>query len=229
MNQSLNTQSGNSEAASIHAPFLVLASASPRRLALLAQIGVIPDHVLAPEIDETPKKSETPRLYVARMAREKVEAARVLLADNSARADCVILAADTLVAVGSRLMPKAETIEMARCCLRLLSGRAHRVYTSLAVLRPDGRILTRLVESRLHFKRLSAIEIAGYLASGEWHGKAGGYAIQGLAGCFVTKMSGSYSAIVGLPLYETASLLSAAGIEVAKGWNSGFENGHDGS
>lgn len=181
---------------------LVLASASPRRLALLAQIGVTPDEVIAADIDETPLKSETPRLYALRLAREKAQAVKA----DGAR----VLAADTVVAVGRRILPKAETEAEARACLALLSGRTHRVYTAVALKAADGQMRTRLAEARVSFKRLSAPEIEAYIASDEWRGKAGGYAIQGLAARYVTNIVGSYTAIVGLPLYETANLLEGA-------------------
>jgi septum formation protein len=177
---------------------LVLASASPRRLALLAQIGVTPDDELSTDNDETPLKGETPRLLALRLARAKAEAAQ---ADGA-----VVLAADTVVALGRRVLPKAETEAEARACLALLSGRTHRVYTAVA-LRTDTSVRTRLAEARVTFKRLSHDEIESYIESEEWRGKAGGYAIQGLAARYVSTIIGSYSAIVGLPLYETANLL----------------------
>lgn len=180
---------------------LVLASASPRRLALLAQIGIKPDAVMAADIDETPLKGETPRLLALRLARAKAEA---LQAD-----DAIVLAADTVVAVGRRLLPKAETEQQARECLTLLSGRSHRVLTGVAV-KAKGATRTRLAEARVAFKRLNSQEIDAYIVSGEWQGKAGGYAIQGLAARYISSVIGSYTAIVGLPLYETANLLESA-------------------
>ncbi len=180
---------------------LVLASASPRRLALLAQIGITPDDIVAADIDETPLKGETPRLLALRLAQAKTDAVK---ADGA-----VVLAADTVVAVGRRVLPKAETEEQARSCLALLSGRSHRVLTGVALL-AAGKVRTRLAEARVTFKRLSDAEVEAYIASGEWRGKAGGYAIQGLAGRYVTNIVGSYSAIVGLPLYETANLIEGA-------------------
>lgn len=183
-------------------PRLVLASASPRRLALLAQIGVTPDEVIATDIDETPLPKETPRHLALRLARTKAQAAK---------AEGVILAADTVVALGRRILPKAEAEAEARACLALLSGRAHRVFTGVA-LRADGGTKTRLVETRVYFKQLTAKEIDAYVASGEWQGKAGGYATQGLAARFVTHIVGSYPNVVGLPLFETANLLESAGI-----------------
>ena len=184
---------------------LVLASASPRRLDLLRQIGLSPDRILAADIDESPLPSETPRLLAARLARAKAEAAR------SDAPEGFVLAADTVVAVGRRVLPKAETEEEARRCLDLLSGRAHRVLTGVCVIAPDGRSARRLSESRVHFKRLTDREVEAYLAAGEWRGKAGGYAIQGLAGAFVAALQGSYSGVVGLPLYETRCLLDGLG------------------
>jgi septum formation protein len=176
---------------------LILASASPRRLALLAQIGVTPDEVIAADIDETPRKKETPRALALRLARTKAEAVKAVGR---------ILAADTVVAVGRRVLPKPETETEARACLALLSGRGHRVYTGVALKNADA-IRTRLVETRVTFKLLSPAEIDAYIASGEWNGKAGGYAAQGLASRYITNIVGSYSNVVGLPLYETAHLL----------------------
>lgn len=184
-------------------PRLVLASASPRRLALLAQIGVAPDAVVSTDIDETERPGEMPRRLALRLAAGKAAAC-------PAEAEDLVLAADTVVAAGRRILPKAETEDQARACLELLSGRGHRVLTAVA-LRRGETMRTRLVETRLTFKRLSAREIAAYLASGDWAGKAGGYAIQGPAGAFVTQLVGSYSGVVGLPLYETACLLEGAG------------------
>lgn len=184
---------------------LVLASASPRRLDLLAQIGLYPDQVEAAEIDETQLPNETPRLLATRLAQAK--AAKVACA----HADAFVLAADTVVAVGRRVLPKAETVDEVRTCLRLLSGRAHKVLTGVAVLAPGGRAASRLVETRLHVKRLTSTEIETYAESGEGIGKAGGYGIQGRAGAMVMAIEGSYPAVVGLPLYETLNLLSGLG------------------
>ena len=184
---------------------LVLASASPRRLDLLRQAGVEPDRVLPTDVDESLTKGETPRIHAARLARAKAHAGA------AAAPGCFVVAADTIVAVGRRVLPKAETQGQARDCLKLLSGRAHRVLTAGAVIAPDGRCASRLVETRVRFKRLSAKETEAYLESDEWRGKAGGYGVQGRAGAFVTDLSGSYSAGVGLPLYETLSLLEGLG------------------
>jgi len=171
----------------------------------LRQIGLEPDRVEPAHIDETPHPNETPRRLALRLACAKAEAA-------APRATgCAVLAADTVVAVGRRVLPKAETEAEARPCLTLLSGRAHRVMTAIAVIAPDGRRASRLSESRLHFKRLTAAEIDAYIAGGEWAGKAGGYGIQGAAGAFVMSLQGSYSGVVGLPLYETWALLNGLG------------------
>lgn len=184
---------------------LVLASASPRRLDLLRQVGVTPDHVAAAEIDETPLPDETPRQLALRLALAKVRAVA------ARHPQAYVIGADTVVAVGRRVLPKVETAEEGRACLSLLSGRAHRVLTGVAVQGPDGRLASRLVESRLHFKRLLPADIERYLESGEGLGKAGGYAVQGRAGAFVIALQGSYTGVVGLPLYETANLLGGLG------------------
>ena len=172
---------------------------------MLRQIGIQPDRIEPADIDETPKAKETPRLLAQRLAREK---ARVVAAISPG---LFVLGADTVVVLGRRILPKAETEAEARRCLELLSGRAHRVMTGVVVVAPDGREAGRLSETRLHFKRLTRAEIDGYLASGEWRGKAGGYAIQGAAGAFVIALQGSYSGVVGLPLYETRGLLVGLG------------------
>jgi septum formation protein len=186
-------------------PSLVLASASPRRLELLRQIGIEPDRVDPADLDESPTAKETPRLHALRLALEKARAA-------AARADgAYVLAADTVVSVGRRILPKAETEADARFCLGLLSGRNHRVGTAVAVVAPDGREASRLAETRVAFKRLSDREVEDYVASGEWRGKAGGYAIQGRAGAFVIELVGGYTGVVGLPLYETRCLLEGLG------------------
>jgi septum formation protein len=199
-------------------PKLVLASGSPRRLALLSQIGVTPDALLPTDLDETPKKSEAPRVLAERLAREKCETAAHAADLDEALKGAFILAADTVVAVGRRILPKPSTREEAADCLRLLSGRAHRVYTGVAMATPKRSVRQRLVESRVRFKRLSREEMERYLDAGEWRGKAGGYAIQGLAGAFVIKIIGSYPNVVGLPLYETVSLLSGEGYPVLDLW-----------
>jgi nucleoside triphosphate pyrophosphatase len=185
-------------------PPLVLASASPRRLELLRQVGLEPAEIDPADIDESPGAGELPRAYAVRMARAK------LAAVACRHPGAIVLAADSVVACGRRILPKAETEAEARACLALLSGRRHRVLGGLAVARPDGTVRTRLVETVVRFKRLEAAEIDDYLQSGEWRGKAGGYAIQGRAARFVASLSGSYSNVVGLPLFETVSLLKAA-------------------
>ena len=190
-------------------PRLVLASASPRRLALLRQIGLEPHAVEAAEVDESPLKNETPRRLALRLAQAKAEG----VARRHGQSH--VLGADTVVAVGRRVLPKAESGEEVRLCLGLLSGRAHRVLTGLCVLAPDGRRGLRLVESRLHIKRLTEAEIAGYVESGEGIGKAGGYGVQGRAARFVQSLQGSYSGVVGLPLYEAANLLAGLGYPVS--------------
>ena len=184
-------------------PTLILASASPRRRELMARLGIETALILSADIDETPHKSELPRVYAARMAREKALAA--------ASGDGFVLAGDTVVAVGRRILPKAEDEATARRCLELLSGRRHRVLSAVALRAPDGTIRERLSETIVIFKRLSAEELATYLAGGEWHGKAGGYAIQGAAEGLIRRIDGSHSGVVGLPLYETRALLKAAG------------------
>ncbi|HVX81983.1 MAG TPA: Maf-like protein [Devosiaceae bacterium] len=199
-------------------PDLILASASPRRLALLNQIGIEPEHLIPAHVDETPGKGELPRKLAARLADLKAEATREKAAQAGVAANAMVLAADTVVAVGRRILPKAETMEEASFCLRLLSGRSHRVYTAVCLLTPKGQARRRLVETRIRFKRLSTREIESYLASAEWRDKAGGYAIQGIAGSFVVKLVGSYSAVVGLPLNETVDLLAGEGYPVHFNW-----------
>ncbi len=182
---------------------LILASASPRRLELLARLGIAPTQVSAADIDETPHKAEVPRVYAQRMAREKALAVT--------GGDAHVLAGDTVVALGRRILPKAEDEATARSCLRLMSGRRHRVLSAIALKSPDGTLRERLSETIVRFKPLSAQEIDAYLAGGEWHGKAGGYAIQGSAEGMIAWISGSHSGVVGLPLFETRALLKAAG------------------
>lgn len=190
---------------------LILASASPRRLDLLRQIGVEPDICLPADVDETPLRGERPIALAKRLAREKARRCLEMLASDVKAGPCLILAADTVVACGARILPKAESEAEARACLDLLSGRGHRVYTAICLLSETGKLSERLVETRLKLKRLSVQEIDFYIQSGEWHGKAGGYAIQGLAAAFVISLVGSYSSVVGLPLYETAQLLGGHG------------------
>ena len=187
-------------------PPLVLASSSPRRLMLLAQLGITPARVLSPDIDESPLPRELPRPYAQRMARLKAATVR--------EPASLVLAGDTVVAVGRRILPKAETEAEARACLALLSGRRHRVLTAIALTSPDGRMLERLSESVVTFNRVTTAQADTYIASGEWRGKAGGYAINGVAASFVRFLSGSYSGVVGLPLFETAQLLRGCGWDV---------------
>jgi septum formation protein len=199
---------------------LVLASGSPRRLQLLGQIGVEPDRLLPVAIDEAPKKNELPRNLAKRLAREKAAAAIAALKAEPELQGALILAADTVVGLGRRCLPKAELIDEAAACLRQLSGRSHRVYTGLCLVTAKGQIRQRLVETRVRFKRLSREDLESYLAAGEWRGKASGYAVQGLAGAFVVKLIGSYSNVVGLPLYETMTLLTGEGYPVHFNWLS---------
>lgn len=187
------------------APPLVLASASPRRLELLRQIGIVPDKIDPADLDETPLRDELPPAHALRLAREK--ALRVAPRHPGA----FVLAADTVVACGRRILPKPTDEKTARNCLQLLSGRRHRVHSGVALVSPDGRLSVRRVDSQVAFKRLSAEEMAAYLKSGEWHEKAGGYAIQGRAAALIRFISGSYSNVVGLPLFETAQLLAGRG------------------
>jgi len=197
---------------------LVLASASPRRLALLQQVGIEPTALIPTDLDETPRKSELPRTLASRLAAEKANSAYEIVKKRPELAGAYVLAADTVVAVGRRILPKCELTSEADRCLRLLSGRAHRVYTGVTLITPKGAKRHKLVETRVRFKRLSAKEIESYLAHGEWSGKAGGYAVQGLAGAFVAKLIGSYSSVVGLPLQETVALLAGEGFPVLAGW-----------
>ena len=186
-------------------PLLVLASASPRRLDLLRQIGLEPDRVDPADIDEIPRLGELPPAHAIRLAEEK---ARAVMPRHPG---AYILAADTVVACGRRILPKPLDAASARACLKMLSGRRHRVYGGIALASPDERLTLRRVDSHVTFKRLSDAEIAAYLSSGEWRGKAGGYAIQGRAAALIRWVSGSYSNVVGLPLFETFQLLIGRG------------------
>jgi len=188
---------------------LVLASASPRRLDLLARIGVDPDAVVAADIDESVPRGELPRDHALRLAREKAQA----VAAN--HPDALVLAADTVVAVGRRILPKVEDKATLRACMALLSGRRHRVMTGVALAIPGGDIRTRLVETMIAMKRLSPREVDYYASHGEWRGKAGGYALQGYGEVYVRHIAGSYSNVVGLPLAETRVLLKSAGFDLA--------------
>ena len=199
-------------------PKLVLASGSPRRLTLINQAGIEPDLLLPADVNETPKRGELPRSCANRLARAKADAALMAVRSDEDLKGAFILAADTVVAVGRRILPKAELLDEAAQCLRLLSGRNHRVFTGICLVTPREGFRQRLVETKVRFKRLSDQDIESYLASGEWRGKAGGYAAQGLAGTFIVKMVGSYSNVVGLPLYETAAMLAGDGYPVHFGW-----------
>ncbi len=186
-------------------PPLILASASPRRRELLAQIGIVPDEILAADLDESQLKNETPRTLAHRLAADKARAVAV------SRPQAFVLAADTVVCVGRRVLDKAHDAADVAACLKLLSGRGHRVFTGIALVRPGGQLSSRVIETRLTFKVLTPAEIAGYLACGEGVGKAGGYGIQGRAGAYVTNLVGSFTSVIGLPVYETRCLLEGAG------------------
>jgi septum formation protein len=199
-------------------PKLVLASGSPRRLALLNQAGIEPEALRPADLDETPLRGELPRACANRLARAKAEAALEMVRMDDELKGAYILSADTVVAVGRRILPKAELLDQAAQCLRLLSGRNHRVHSAVCLVTPNEAFRHRLVETRVRFKRLSDEDIEAYLASGEWRGKAGGYAVQGIAGSFVVKIVGSYTNVVGLPLYETTTLLAGEGYPIRFGW-----------
>ncbi|MBX8783246.1 Maf-like protein (plasmid) [Pseudochrobactrum algeriensis] len=200
---------------------LVLASASPRRIELLAQIGIEPAFLQPADIDETPQRSEHPRSLAKRLSKQKAERAKDKLKNDADYKSAFILAADTVVGVGRQILPKAESEDVALDCLRLLSGRAHKVFTGVCLVTPKGSLRQVLVESRVRFDRLSRRQMDAYISSGEWRGKAGGYAIQGLAGSFIVKMVGSYSNIVGLPLHETQALLEGENFPVYDQWHEG--------
>ncbi len=197
---------------------LVLASASPRRLQLLERVGLTPDLLNPSDVDEIPRKRETPRALSVRLAREKAERALEMPLVQTLGPNTFVLAADTVVGLGRRILPKAETAEQARDCLSLLSGRSHWVYSTVCLVAPGKRFSTRCVETKVRFKRLSREDLESYIASGEWRGKAGGYAIQGRAEAFVRMLTGSHSAVIGLPLYETVHLLEGAGYPVFHSW-----------
>lgn len=197
---------------------LILGSASPRRLLLLSQIGITPDALRPASVDETPRKGEMPRTLVTRLARAKAEAARDQIVNDHVLADSFVLAADTVVAVGRRILIKPRFIEEAVASLELLSGRSHRVLTGICLLTPDDRMRMRVVETRVRFRRLSRSDIETYIAAREWRGKAGGYAIQGVAGGFVQKIVGSYTNVVGLPLAEVSLMLAGEGYPIHGNW-----------
>ncbi|KQT42000.1 septum formation inhibitor Maf [Aureimonas sp. Leaf454] len=197
---------------------LVLASGSPRRLELLQQAGIEPERLLPADVDETPERSEHPRSLAKRLSKLKAETAATVLAERGESEGRLVLGADTVVSVGRQILPKAELIDDAVANLRILSGRTHRVHTGLCLISPEGRLRQRLVETRVRFKRLSREDIDSYVASGEWRGKAGGYAIQGLAGSFVVRLVGSYTNVVGLPLYEAVALIGGEGYDIHRPW-----------
>lgn len=199
-------------------PKLVLASGSPQRVTLINQAGIEPDALRPTDLDETPQRGELPRACANRLARAKAQAALELVRMDDELKGAYILAADTVVAVGRRILPKAELLDEAAQCLRLLSGRNHRVHSAVCLVTPNEAFRQRLVETKVRFKRLSDEDVEAYLASGEWRGKAGAYAAQGIAGSFIVKMVGSYSNVVGLPLYEVTSLLAGEGYPVRFGW-----------
>ena len=199
-------------------PRLVLASASPRRLNLLSQVGVVPDALRPTSIDEAAKKGEMPRRIVSRLARAKAEAARDQISNDRDIADAFVLAADTVVAVGRKILMKPNHVEEAMASLQLLSGRTHKVLTCVYLITPDDRVRTKIVDTRVRFKHLTRGEIEAYIASREWRGKAGGYAIQGLAGSFVQRIVGSYTNVVGLPVTEVVGILSAEGFPIHFNW-----------
>ena len=199
-------------------PHLVLGSASPRRLQLLAQVGIEPDALRPTDVDETPLKGELPRRYALRVAYEKAEAARDLIANDEILADAFVLAADTVVAHNRRILIKPRSVDEALATLRLLSGRAHKVFTAVQLIRPDDKVRSKVVVTRVRFKRLSANDIDSYIASREWRDKAGGYAIQGIGAAFVRKIVGSYTNVVGLPLHEVVQMLNAEGFPIHFNW-----------
>ena len=206
-------------------PNLVLASASPRRVALLEQAGLRPDRLAPTDVDESVLRNEAPRKLALRLCIAKAEAAQKMPSIAEMRGDVYILAADTVVGIGRRILPKAQEPEEARACLEMLSGRAHKVITGICLIGPEGRKYSKYVESRVRFKRLTRTEINAYLASGEWRGKAGGYAIQGRAEVFVRQISGSFSNVVGLPLHETFGLLAGAGYPALESWQEAKTGG----
>lgn len=199
-------------------PQLVLASASPRRVTLLAQVGVTPDALRPASIDETPKRGEMPRALVSRLARAKAEVARNQIANDRDLAGAYVLAADTVVAMGRKVLMKPTHIEEAMASLQLLSGRTHKVQTCICLITPDDRVRTKIVDTRVRFRYINRSELESYIASREWRGKAGGYAIQGLAGCFVQRLIGSYTNVVGLPLTEVVSLLNSEKFPIQYNW-----------
>lgn len=203
---------------------LVLASASPRRLALLQQVGIVPAALRPASIDETPKKAEMPRTLVNRLAVAKAEAARLIVREEPDLKDAYILAADTVVAVGRKVLAKPETSEEAAASLATLSARSHRVYTTICLITPDNKRRSRLVETKVKFMRLTRDDINAYLATGEWRDKAGGYAIQGYGAALIAGIKGSYTNVVGLPLMQSVNLLRGNGFPIYANWMS---RGHE--
>jgi septum formation protein len=199
-------------------PKLVLASASPRRLMLLSQAGIEPDALRPASIDERARAGEMPRALASRLARSKAETARDQIANDTDIAGAYVLAADTVVSVGRRIFGKPEHIDEAVATLERLSGRSHRVLTGVCLITPDDRVRMKIVDTRVRFKHLAKPEIEAYIASREWRGKAGGYAVQGLAGCFVRTITGSYTNVVGLPMTEVVALLLGEGFPVHFNW-----------
>jgi septum formation protein len=200
---------------------LILASGSPRRVDLLKQAGIEPARLMPMDLDETPKKSEHPRSLARRLSADKAKAAYQQIRKDLTWDNSYVLAADTVVAVGRRILPKAELVQEASSALHLLSGRSHWVFTGVCLIAPDGKLRQKIVETKVRFKRLSGYDIECYLASGEWRGKAGAYAIQGIAGSFVQKLVGSYTNVVGLPLFETLQMLQGEGYDIHIGWTEG--------
>ncbi|PST27301.1 septum formation inhibitor Maf [Mesorhizobium plurifarium] len=200
---------------------LILASGSPRRVELLAQAGIEPARLMPMDLDETPKRAEHPRSLARRLSAEKAKAALSAITGDPAWEGSYILAADTVVCVGRRILPKPELVSEASSALHLLSGRSHRVYTGICLVTPDRTLRQKVIDTKVRFKRLSTLDIESYLASGQWRGKAGGYGIQGIAGGFVVKLVGSYTNVVGLPLYETVNLLVGEGYDVHDRWLEG--------
>lgn len=202
----------------IKRPQLILVSSSPHRVTLLAQVGMTPDALRSASIDETPKRGEMPRALVSRLARAKAEVARAQIANDPDLAGAYILAADTVVVIGRKILMKPARIEEAMASLQLLSGRTHKVQTCVCLITPDDRVRTKIVDTRVRFRYIKKVELESYIASREWRGKAGGYAIQGLAGCFVQRLIGSYTNVVGLPLTEAVGLLNSEKFSIQYNW-----------
>lgn len=188
---------------------------------MLTQAGIEPDRLLPANVDETPLRAEHPKSLARRLSKAKAEKALKIMKEDGTHEETYVLAADTVVSVGRQIMPKADLLDEASQSLRMLSGRAHKVHTGLCLITPKGKARVGVVETKVRFKRITRDEMESYLASGDWRGKAGGYAIQGLAGTFVVKLVGSYSNVVGLPLYETVKLLTDEGYNVHFNWLSG--------